>query len=62
MRSIKKGDIITLKPEYLAPGEANPPHVAIEDDFDGAVRVEAVGPSSLRFKPINEWRVEWIAE
>lgn len=58
---IKKGQIVTLKPEWLDPGETNIPHVALEDSFNGSVRVEAHGDVGLRFKPINDWRTDWIA-
>lgn len=59
---IKKGQILTLKSEWLEPGEVNMPHVALEDSFDGTVRVEAVEEiPGLRFKPINTWRTDWIA-
>lgn len=58
---IKKGQIVTLKPEYLEPGEENLPHVAIEDSVDGVVRVEVAGEYKYAFKPINEWRTDWIA-
>jgi hypothetical protein len=58
---IKKGQVVTLKPEYLEPDEENIPHVAVEDSFGGVVRVEPQ-TSTLRFKPINEWRVNWIAD
>jgi hypothetical protein len=57
---VRKGQIVTLKPEYLEPGEENVPHVAIEDSFNGVVRVEPQH-STLRIKPINDWRTSWIA-
>ena len=59
---IAKGQVVTLKPEYLEPGEQNPPHIALEDAFNGFVRVEIAGDYPLPFKPVNDWRVEWIAE
>jgi len=59
--NIKAGQIVTLKAEYLEPGEVNLPHVAVEDAWRGSVRVEAVGDVGLRFKPINDWRLDWIA-
>ena len=59
---IKAGQIVTLKPEYLDPGEQNLPHVAIEDSFAGTVRVEVAGEYKYGFKPINDWRTDWIAE
>lgn len=63
MLTVKKGQIVTLKAEYLDPGEQNLPHVTLEDSWNGSVKVEAVGEfPGLRFKPINDWRVEWIAE
>lgn len=58
---IKKGRIVTLKPEFLGAGEENLPHVALEDSFNGMVRVEISGEYKYPFKPINDWRVEWIA-
>jgi hypothetical protein len=62
-RQIRKGQILTLKPEFLDPGEANLPHEALEDSFDGRVKVMAVGVfPNLPFKPINIWLVDWIAE
>lgn len=60
--NIKKGQIVTLKPEFLDPGEVSVPHIAVEDSFDGIVRVEAAGDfPGLKFKPINDWRTDWIA-
>lgn len=60
--SITKGQIVTLKPEWLDPGERNIPHIALEDAFDGTVKVQAVEDfPNLPFKPINIWRTEWIA-
>lgn len=59
--TIKKGQIVTLKPEYLEPGEANLPHVALEDAVGGVVRVEVAGEYKYPFKPVNAWRVEWIS-
>lgn len=61
MRAIRQGEVVTLRAEVLEPGEPNLPHVALEDSFAGRVRVEAVGNVGLRFKPINVWRVEWVA-
>ena len=34
----------------------------IKKGFNGYVRVEAAGNVGLTFKPINDWRVDWIAE
>lgn len=60
---IKKGQIVTLKPEFLDPGERNIPHIALADSWQGTVKATAVGVfPNLPFKPINTWRVEWIAE
>lgn len=60
--NILKGQIVTLKPEWLDPGETNIPHVALEDSCEGTVRVQAVQDfPNLPFKPVNIWRVEWIA-
>lgn len=60
---IKAGQIVTLKPELLDPGAENVPHVAIEDSWRGSVRVTAAADiPGMRFKPINDWRLEWIAE
>lgn len=59
---IKKGQIVTLKPEYLESSEDNIPHVALEDSFNGIVRVEVAGAYKYAFKPINDWRISWIAD
>ena len=60
--TIKAGQIVTLKTEMLEPGEANIPHVAIEDAFNGIVRVTPAGDvPNMTFKPINDWRIDWIA-
>lgn len=60
---VKKGQIVTLKPEYLEPGELNAPHIALEDSWRGSVKVEILGDvPGLRFKPVNDWRLAWIAE
>jgi len=60
---IKKGQIVTLKAEFLEPGEANLPHIAVEDSWRGSVRVTALADiPNMPFKPINDWRLEWIAE
>lgn len=60
---IKAGQIITMKPEFLEPGEENLPHVALEDSFEGwnSIKVEIAGDYKYPFKPINDWRLEWIA-
>ena len=59
---VKKGQIVTLKPEWLDPGEANLPYIALEDSLDGSVKVEAVDEiPGLQFKPVNLWRTDWIA-
>jgi hypothetical protein len=58
---VKKGQIVTLKPECMDPGESNLPHVALEDSVNGTVRVEVAGAYKYRFKPINEWQIDWIA-
>lgn len=58
--SIKKGQIVTLRADMLEAGEANLPHVALEDSFNGVVRVELAGDYP-GLKPVNDWRVEWIA-
>ena len=58
---IAKGQIVTLKPEWLDPGEQNYPHITLEDAFDGTVKVQAVQDfPGMPFKPVNIWRVEWI--
>ena len=56
---IKKGQIDRLKGEYLTPSENNALHVAIEDSFDGVVRVEPV-EFAYNFKPINDWSTAWV--
>ena len=58
---VRKGQVLTLKPEYLFPGEENLPHVALEDSDGGRVKVQYQGPTTLRFVPINVWLIEWIA-
>lgn len=59
---VRKGQIVTLKPEWLDPGETNIPHVALEDAIDGTVKVRAVPDfPNLPIKPINVWRLAWIA-
>lgn len=59
---IKAGQVVRLKPEYLGPNETNEPHVALEDSWCGIVRVEiAADIPGMRFKPVNDWRVEWVA-
>lgn len=60
---IKKGQVVTLKPEFLEPGEQNLPHIAVEDSWRGSVRVTVQADiPNMTFKPINDWRLEWIAE
>jgi|HubBroStandDraft_1064217.scaffolds.fasta_scaffold37683_2 hypothetical protein len=58
---IRKGQVLTLKPEFLDAGEDNLPHVALEDSDGGRVRVQYQGPTTLRFVPVNVWRTDWIA-
>ena len=61
MRQIKKGDIVTLKATVLEPNEPNPPHVALEDGFNGTVKVKIAGDCGLVFPPVNIWNLDWIA-
>jgi hypothetical protein len=48
-RVIRKGDVITLKPEWLDPGEANLPHMArrvdrvMSTDLKRGMRIEVRG-------------------
>jgi hypothetical protein len=58
--NVKKGQTIRLKASVLQAGEANPPHVALEDSFNGIVRVEIAGDYKYPFKPINDWKTCWI--
>jgi hypothetical protein len=62
MTRITKGQIVTLKPEWLEPGETNLPHIALEDSCRGTVRVIVAVDVGLPIPPINDWRVEWIAD
>jgi hypothetical protein len=48
---IHAGDVVVLKPQWLAEGEAGVVFIAIEDEQDGMVQVEA--QVNLRLKPIQ---------
>jgi hypothetical protein len=48
---IHAGDVVMLKPQWLAEGEAGIVFIAIEDEQDGMVQVEA--QVDLPFKPIQ---------
>lgn len=56
---IKSGQRITFKPEFFAPGDEGVVFIAIEDSFDGFVRVEA--QVALPFKPIQDVETRMIA-
>jgi len=49
--TIRAGDVVVLKPRWLAEGEAGIVFIAIEDEQDGTVQVEA--QVDLPFKPIQ---------
>jgi len=60
---IKKGQIVMMKTEFLEPGEVGLFHVAVENSWRGSVRVTVLDDiPNMMFKPINDWRLEWIAE
>lgn len=56
---IKRGQIITFKPEWMDKGDEDIVFVAVEDSAGGTVKVEAL--LNLTFNPIDIVEVRMIA-
>ena len=55
---IKKGDTVRFKPEWRDDGDDAIVFIAVEDEADGRVTVEA--QLDLRFKPLQTVKVSMI--
>ena len=58
---IKKGDRVWLRPEWQDPGEERYTYVAVSDEHDGRVDIQATN-FEYRLPPINTVRVEWLKD
>lgn len=59
-RQIKRGDIVTIKPEWLAPGEdGSTKYVVLEEQGDDRILVQALG-TDLPIAPTYVYDVAWV--
>ncbi|MBQ4636085.1 MAG: hypothetical protein IJB64_06595 [Akkermansia sp.] len=60
MREFKRGDIVSVKKEWLNPGEsADMYYVVLEESGPGRVLVQALG-TGLPLAPTSVMAVEWL--
>jgi len=59
MNTIKRGDIVTFKPEWRDPGDDQFTFRAIEDEDGGRVKIEALGVLDC-FNPVSVVQVSMI--
>ena len=55
---IKRGDVVTFKPQWQDPGDHAVKFIAIEDEDGGRVKVQT--QLGLPFNPVSVVLVEWI--
>ncbi|MBE6410673.1 MAG: hypothetical protein E7034_08790 [Akkermansiaceae bacterium] len=59
-RKIKRGDIVTIKPEWLDPGEdGSMKYVVLEERGDDRILVQALG-TGLPIAPMYVYDVAWV--
>lgn len=59
-RKIKSGDIVTIKPEWLDPGEdGSMKYVVLEERGDDRILVQALG-TGLPLAPMYVYDVAWV--
>ena len=59
-REIKRGDIVTVKPEWLDPSEdASMKYVVLEEQGNGCILVQALG-TGLPLAPTSVYDVAWV--
>lgn len=59
-RQIKRGDIVTIKPEWLDPGEdGSMKYVVLEERGDDRILVQALG-TGLPIAPMYVYDVAWV--